>query len=76
MNLSHHSFFNLKGEGNGTVPDNVLTIHASRTTPVDSVLIPTGEIADVTGTPFDFRQPHAIGERIEADNAQLRNGHG
>ena len=76
VNLSHHSFFNLKGEGNGTVLDNVLTIHASRTTPVDSVLIPTGEIADVTGTPFDFRQPHAIGERIEADNAQLRNGHG
>ena len=76
VNLSHHSFFNLKGEGNGTVLDNVLTIRASRTTPVDSVLIPTGEIADVTGTPFDFRQPHAIGERIEADNAQLRNGHG
>ena len=76
VNLSHHSFFNLKGEGNGTVLDNVLTIRASRTTPVDSVLIPTGEIADVTGTPFDFRQPHAIGERIEADNAQLRIGLG
>ena len=76
VNLSHHSFFNLKGEGNGTVLDNVLTIRASRTTPVDSVLIPTGEIADVTGTPFDFRQPHAIGERIGADNEQLRNGAG
>lgn len=53
-----------------------MTINASHTTPVDSVLIPTGEIADVTGTPFDFRQPHAIGERIGADNEQLRNGAG
>ena len=76
VNLSHHSFFNLKGEGNGTILDHVMTINASHTTPVDSVLIPTGEIADVTGTPFDFRQPHAIGERIGADNEQLRNGAG
>ena len=76
VNLSHHSFFNLKGEGNGTVLDNVLTINASHTTPVDSVLIPTGQIAPVEGTPFDFREPHAIGERIGADNQQLRNGGG
>lgn len=76
VNMSHHPFFNLKGEGNGTILDHVLTINASHTTPVDSVLIPTGEIADVTGTPFDFRQPHAIGERIDADNEQLRNGGG
>ena len=76
VNLSHHPFFNLKGEGNGTILDHVMTINASHTTPVDSVLIPTGEIADVTGTPFDFRQPHAIGERIGADNEQLRNGAG
>lgn len=75
-NFSHHPFFNLKGEGNGTVLDNVLTINASHTTPVDSVLIPTGEIAPVEGTPFDFREPHTIGERIGADNAQLRNGGG
>ena len=76
VNLSHHSFFNLKGEGNGTVLDNVMTINASHTTPVDSVLIPTGQIAPVEGTPFDFREPHAIGERIGADNQQLRNGGG
>jgi len=76
VNLSHHSFFNLKGEGNGTILDNVLTINASYTTPVDSVLIPTGEIAPVDGTPFDFRQPHVIGERIGANNTQLINGSG
>lgn len=76
VNMSHHPFFNLKGEGNGTILDHVVTINASHTTPVDSVLIPSGEIADVTGTPFDFRQPHAIGERIDADNEQLRNGAG
>lgn len=72
VNPSHHSFFNLKGEGNGTILDNVLTIAASRITPVDSVLIPTGELRDVTGTPFDFRTPHAIGERIDADDDELR----
>lgn len=76
MNLSHHSFFNLKGEGNGTVLDNILTINASRTTPIDEYLIPTGEIASVEGTPFDFRTPRAIGERISDDNVQLRNGNG
>ena len=75
-NFSHHPFFNLKGEGNGTVLDNVMTINASHTTPVDSVLIPPGQIAPVEGTPFDFREPHAIGERIGADNQQLRNGGG
>ena len=76
VNMSNHPFFNLKGEGNGTVLDNVMTINASHTTPVDSVLIPTGQIAPVEGTPFDFREPHAIGERIGADNQQLRNGGG
>ena len=76
VNMSNHPFFNLKGEGNGTVLDNELTLRASRTTPVDSLLIPTGETADVTGTPFDFREPHAIGERIGADDPQLRNARG
>lgn len=76
VNISHHSFFNLKGEGNGTVLDNVMVINASHTTPVNNVLIPSGEIADVTGTPFDFREPHTIGERIDAENEQLANGRG
>jgi aldose 1-epimerase len=76
MNISHHSFFNLKGEGNGTINDHVLYINASKTTPVDAVLIPTGEIADVTGTPFDFREPKAIGTDLEVENEQLANGAG
>ena len=76
MNISHHSFFNLKGEGNGTINDHVLYINASKTTPVDAVLIPTGEIADVTGTPFDFREPKAIGRDVEVENEQLACGAG
>lgn len=76
MNISHHSFFNLKGEGNGTINDHVLYINASKTTPVDALLIPTGEIADVTGTPFDFREPKAIGRDLGVENEQLANGAG
>lgn len=76
MNISHHSFFNLKGEGNGTINDHVLYINASKTTPVDAVLIPTGEIADVAGTPFDFREPKAIGQDVNEENEQLKNGAG
>ncbi len=76
VNISHHSFFNLKGEGNGTIEDNELTINASWITPVDKYLIPDGMLEDVTGTPFDFREAHTIGERIRTDNVQLKNGRG
>lgn len=76
VNMSHHSFFNLKGEGNGTINDHVLFINASKTTPVDAFLIPTGEIADVTGTPFDFREAKEIGRDLGVENEQLANGAG
>ena len=76
INLSHHSFFNLKGEGNGTINDHLLYINASKITPVDALLIPTGEIADVDGTPFDFRTPKAISTDLTVENEQLTNGAG
>jgi len=76
LNLTNHSYFNLKGQGNGDVLATILKIDASRLTPVDATLIPTGELKSVEGTPFDFRKPHPIGERINADDTQLHLGHG
>jgi aldose 1-epimerase len=76
LTLTNHSYFNLKGQGRGDVLGHVLKIDASRITPVDATLIPTGELKSIGGTPFDFRTPHAIGERIDADDPQLHLGHG
>lgn len=76
VSLTNHTYFNLRGEGNGTILDHVMEIHGSHMTPVTAGLIPTGEIVPVAGTPFDFTEPHLIGGRIEAEDAQLKFGIG
>lgn len=75
-NLTNHSYFNLKGCGNGTATNHIVQLTADAYIPVDDNAIPLGDIAPVEGTPFDFRTPTALQARIDQDDIQLKRGKG
>lgn len=76
VNLTHHSYFNLRGHGNGDILGHEVYLNADQITAIDSELIPTGVLRDVAGTPFDFRTPTTIGARINDPDPQLQYGPG
>lgn len=76
INMTNHSYFNLNGDPNTPITDNILYVNAANFTPVDRTYMTTGEIAPVAGTPFDFTTPKAVGQDIAADNEQIKFGNG